>query len=132
MRTKGKDGKNGTSDPERLAGVLAPPDEVFTSIDRDSDAAGGAWKPPEGEEGCIGHTMFDAPTSEDGTVTVLLPREHIDRLPSQALVQINSKDGRVYLGATVEGPFAEPDGLRADATPLVITAIQGTMLVPKY
>jgi DNA helicase HerA-like ATPase len=31
-----------------------------------------------------------------------------------------------------EGPFAEPDGLRADSTPMVITTVQGGLLMPKY
>ncbi|MFQ5741808.1 MAG: ATP-binding protein, partial [Acidobacteriota bacterium] len=42
------------------------------------------------------------------------------------------QDQRSYLGAVVEGPFAEPDGLRADATPIVVTTVQGAPLMPKY
>jgi hypothetical protein len=41
-------------------------------------------------------------------------------------------DGRTYLGAVVEGPFAEPDGLRADSTPMVVSTVQGGILMPKY
>jgi DNA helicase HerA-like ATPase len=41
-------------------------------------------------------------------------------------------DGRVYLGVVVEGPFAEPDGLRADAAPMVITAVRGGVFMPNY
>ncbi len=32
----------------------------------------------------------------------------------------------------VQGPFAEPDGLRADSPPIVISTVQGGMLLPKY
>src|SRR5262249_40121457 len=52
--------------------------------------------------------------------------------PIQALVRIASRDGRTYLGAVAEGPFAEPDGLRADATPLVVTTVKGGLLMPQY
>lgn len=113
-------------------GVLATPDEAFNAVDADSQAAGGAWQLPAEDAGSIARTMFDAPTSEDGTVTILLPGANIDNLPAQALVRIQSKDKRVYLGAIVKGPFAEPDGLRADATPMVVTTVQGGLLMPKY
>jgi hypothetical protein len=114
-------------------GVLGTPEETFRAIDADSARAGGQWVAPEGYEGSIGSTMFDAPTSKDGTVTVLLPPENIDKLPSQALVRIEGPvDRRVYLGAVVGGPFAEPDGLRADATPMVVTAVKGGLLMPRY
>lgn len=110
-----------------------PPPEAFEAIDRDGEKAGGEWNGPPGHEGSIGSTMFDMPSSKDGTVTVLLPKENIDELPSQALVRIKSlHDDRTYLGAVVEGPFAEPDGLRADATPMVVTTVQGGLLMPKY
>ncbi len=113
--------------------VLAPPADAFQAIDQASEEAGGAWKPPAGYEGSIGSTMFDMPSSKDGTVTVLMPKDNIDTLPGQALVRVKSlADGRTYLGAVVEGPFAEPDGLRADATPMVVTTVQGGLLMPKY
>ncbi len=114
-------------------GVLDTPEEAFRAVDADSARAGGAWVPPEGYEGSIGNTMFDAPTSKDGTITVLLPPENIDKLPGQALVRIESRvDKRVYLGAVVGGPFAEPDGLRADATPMVVAAVKGGLLMPRH
>lgn len=113
--------------------ILEPPEEAFEAIDRDGEKAGGEWNGPPGHEGSIGSTMFDMPSSKDGTVTVLLPKENIDELPSQALVRIESlNDDRTYLGAVVEGPFAEPDGLRADATPMVVTTVQGGLLMPNY
>jgi DNA helicase HerA-like ATPase len=76
--------------------------------------------------------MFDTPSSDDGSVTTLLPPEHIETLPHQALVRIKSSDGRTYLGVVVAGPFAEPDGLRADAPILVTVTVRGGVLMPKY
>jgi DNA helicase HerA-like ATPase len=113
--------------------ILSTPEEAFKAIDEDSERAGGPWTPPAGYEGSIGRTMFDTPASKDGSVTVLMPNENIDTLPNQALVRIKSViDARTYLGAVIEGPFAEPDGLRADATPMVISIVQGGLLMPKY
>lgn len=115
------------------SGITATPAEAFKAIDEDSANAGGAWVPPAGYEGSVGSTMFDAPSSKDGTVTVLMANVNIDKLPSQALVRIDSlADKRTYLGAIVEGPFAEPDGLRADATPMVVATVKGGLLMPKY
>lgn len=115
------------------AGVAATPEEAFQSLDAAAEQAGGPWVPPAGYEGSIGRTMFDTPASKDGTLTVLLPRDSIDELPSQALVRIESRaDGRTYLAAIVEGPFAEPDGLRADATPIVVMTVKGGLLMPPY
>src|SRR5688572_20409438 len=92
--------------------ILSTPEAAFRALDEDAEEAGGEWVPPEGEEGAIGRTMFDLPTSRDGSLTVLLPGDGIQNLPSQALVRITSRgDGRIYLGAVAEGPFAEPDGL---------------------
>lgn len=113
--------------------ILNTPEEAFKAIDEDSEKAGGAYVPPPDFEGSIGRTMFDTPSSKDGTVTVLMPNENIDALPSQALVRIKSViDDRIYLGAVIEGPFAEPDGLRADATPMVISIVKGGLLIPRY
>ena len=108
--------------PDAKSVVAATPGSAFSAIAEDARKAGGAWEAPPSHEGSIARTMFDLPSSEDGTVTILLPPENIDRVPSQALVRIESHaDKRTYLGAIVEGPFAEPDGLRADATPMVVT-----------
>lgn len=114
-------------------GVQALPKSVLESIDQQVEQAGGEWQEPPEYEGSVGRTMFDTPASADGTVTVLLPKENIGTLASQSLVRINSiGDGRSYLGAIVKGPFAEPDGLRADA-PIVITAtVRGGIFMPKY
>jgi DNA helicase HerA-like ATPase len=113
-------------------------DKFTTQLDEEVTLAGGEWQ--EGEEfaGAVGRTMFDTPTSKDNTVTVLLPTDQIRKVPAQSLVRIKSRsndkggDGRQYLGAVVEGPFAEPDGLRADAPIVVTTTVRGTTFMPRY
>ena len=118
-------------DPSRV--ILETPEEALRAIDETSERAGGEWASPPGSEGSIGRTMFDTPASKDGTITVLMSQQNIDKLPGQALVRIESQaDLRTYLGAVVEGPFAEPDGLRADSTPMVVTTVQGGLLMPPY
>jgi uncharacterized protein len=77
--------------------------------------------------------MFDSSGAEDGSVTVLLPKEEIDKVPTQALLRIHSQhDRRTYLGIVVAGPFAEPDGLRADANVIVTTTVRGGIFLPRY
>lgn len=123
---------DGSGDATRAV-IDAPPDAALRSLDREIAEAGGEWEPPSEDVGSIGRTMFDTPASEDGTVTILLPAENIERLPAQALVRILSRrDQRAYLGAVVKGTFAEPDGLRADAAPLVAVTVKGGVLMPKY
>ena len=114
------------------------PDDFTTQLDEEVSLAGGEWQ--EGEEfaGAVGRTMFDTPASKDNTVTVLLPTDKISQVPAQSLVRIKSRpkdkggDGRNYLGAVVEGPFAEPDGLRADAPLVVTTTVRGATFMPRY
>lgn len=125
----------GTSEIERVGDseIKPPPASAFQALKRDSDIAGGEYTGDPADVDSFGRTMFDAATAKDGTVTVLIPKDKIDRVCSQSLVRIESRnDGRTYMGAIVEGPFAEPDGLRADATPMVITAVNGGLLIPKY
>jgi DNA helicase HerA-like ATPase len=115
-------------------GAAPVPESARRAIAELTAAAGGEWTDPY--PGSIGRTMYDTPLSEDGTVTVLLPPEKLAGLPAQALVRIghpDHEDGRVYLGAVVKGPFAEPDGLRADAPIIVTTAVRGAMpFLPRY
>src|SRR5205809_99502 len=63
---------------------------------------------------------------------VVLRELRIGQLPSQATVRVQSSDGRVYLGVVVRGPFALPDGLRADAPPVVASAVRGGFFLPEY
>lgn len=92
-----------------------------------------AWEEPEAYRGSIGRTMFDTPGAKDNTLTVLLPTDSVQLVPAQSLVRIASHpDGRRYLGIVVAGPFAEPDGLRADAPAIVTTAVRGATFMPRY
>ena len=115
-----------------LRTVLEVPDDALRRLDGDVEAAGGLLPPDPERAGAVGYTMFDSPSSEDNSVTVLLSDAHIADMPSQSLVRIKSKDGRRYLGTVVRGPFAEPDGLRADSNILVTTVTRGGIFVPPY
>ena len=113
-------------------------DRFMNMLEKEIDLAGGEWQEDEESRGSIGFTMYDTPTSKDNTVTVLLPADQIGKAASQSLVRIKSKskerggDGRQYLGAVVQGPFAEPDGLRADAPLVVTTTVRGARFMPRY
>src|SRR5574337_176515 len=92
-----------------------------------------SWEEPEAYRGSVGRTMFDTPGAKDNTVTVLLPTDEVQAVPAQALLRIASQpDSRRYLGIVVAGPFAEPDGLRADAPAIVTTAVRGATFMPRY
>jgi uncharacterized protein len=47
--------------------------DVASQLREDIDASGGAWTEPEEYRGSIGRTMYDMPSSSDGTITVLTP-----------------------------------------------------------
>ncbi len=92
-------------------------------------------RPDPAREGAIGATMFDAPGSEDNSVTVLLPKDKMQLAPSQSLVRIKSRrsgDGRCYLGLVNAGPFVEPDNLRADSHLLVTVTANGGIYLPPH
>ena len=118
--------------------VAPMPDGFGLELEQEVDLAGGEWQEDAELAGAIGRTMFDTPASKDNTITVLLPAEQIGTVPAQSLVRIKSRridkggDGRQYLGAVVEGPFAEPDGLRADAPIVVTTTVRGATFMPRY
>jgi len=113
--------------------ALPLPQEVFEQIEQDSIQAGGEWSEPPEYKDAVGRSMFDVPTSEDNTITVLLAKDDIHKAPSQALVRIRSvHDNRKYLGIVVKGPFAEPDGLRGDAPIMITTAVRGGIFMPRY
>jgi DNA helicase HerA-like ATPase len=123
--------KSNLEDSEQL--VCEVPNEVFESLNQQAEKNGGEWQLSPEHEGCIGWTMFDMPSSNDGTIIVLLPQEKIEASPRQSLVRVKSLgDQRSYLGAVVEGPFAEPDGLRADAPIIVNTTVKGGLFMPKF
>ncbi len=113
-------------------GIARPPEDLLQQVQADVTRAGGELAPDPDREGAIGATMFDLPGSEDGSVTVLLPRDHAQQAPSQSLVRIKSCDGRKYLGIVTAGPFAEPDTLRADSHLLVTVTARGGVYLPPY
>jgi DNA helicase HerA-like ATPase len=113
-------------------GIARPPEDLLQQVRADVDLAGGEPAPDPDREGSIGATMFDLPGSEDHSVTVLLPRDHAQKAPSQSLVRIMSRDGRKYLGIVTAGPFAEPDTLRADSHLLVTVTARGGIYLPPY
>lgn len=119
--------------------AVRPMGEDFAGLLGDEiEGAGGELEEAEEYKGSIGRTMFDLPNSKDNTLTVLLPADEISEVPSQSLVRIKSRpmdkggDGRHYLAAVVQGPFAEPDGLKADAPIVITTTVRGAMFLPKY
>ncbi len=117
---------------EEDLGIARPPVDLLQQVQTDVKLAGGELVPDPDREGSIGATMFDLPGSEDDSVTVLLPREHAQKAPSQSLVRIKSRDGRTYLGIVAAGPFAEPDTLRADSHLLVTVTARGGIYLPPY
>ena len=88
---------------------------------------------PASFSGSFGRTLFDSPGSNDGELTVVMHADEIDKVTSQALLRIVSHpDGRRYVAAVVAGPFYDPDGIRADSTALVISAVNGAIGMPGH
>jgi DNA helicase HerA-like ATPase len=121
-----------TENGQEDLGIARPPEDLLQQVQADVTLAGGELTPDADREGAIGATMFDLPGSEDNSVTLLLPREHVQKAPSQSLVRIRSRDGRKYLGIVTAGPFAEPDTLRADSHLLVTVTARGGIYLPPY
>src|SRR5918911_4378252 len=129
---------NGDTQPDQHPdlGPVAPgpavspiPTDALDGID-----AGEEWQPDPRDADAVGRTMFDTPGSQDNTLTVLLPRNSLTQVPAQSLLRIESRlDDGTYRAIVTAGPFAEPDGLRADAPTIVTTAVRGaTAFVPRY
>jgi len=112
--------------------VKAVPKEALQELDSQITAAGGELVEPAEYVGSVGRTLFDTPSSADGTITVLLPAERLKEVTHQSLIRIKSTDKRSYLGVVVSGPFAEPFALRADSPMLKTVAVQGVPMLPKY
>lgn len=118
----------------RPAGAVEPtPPEARSSLARDAEGNGGAYEEPPEYRGSIGRTTFDDRSSSDGTVTVVLPPDKVDVVPSQSLLKIRSvADKREYIATVTAGPFCEPDGLRADAPALIASAVNRAMIMPRH
>lgn len=99
---------------------------------------GGEWAEDENCKGAVGMTMFDLPNSQDNLITILIPKHDIRKIGSHSIVEIRSRtdknggDGRIYRGIVVEGPFHEPDGIRADSPMIVSTTIHGAIFMPDF
>ncbi|MFY0580234.1 ATP-binding protein [Cystobacter fuscus] len=77
----------------------------------------------------MGFTHFDTSSSEDNLITVLTTRADLQKLASQTLVRVKSReDNRSYLGVVVRGPFSEPDAIAANSTMAVGVVVQGKKL----
>jgi uncharacterized protein len=130
------DGLQATMPAPEFAARPVPAD-TLTSVTAVAEEVGGAYKPRPGTEGAVAYTHFDTSSSEDHAITILLTKEHMNRLPSQTLVRIDSLNDdntldRKYLGAVIAGPFAEPDGFRTDSPLVVTTTVQGGIFLPRY
>lgn len=113
------------------------PGSVRVEFGLTAEKLGGPFTPSPETMGAVGHTHFDGPSAEDGTVTVLIEKKNMERLPSQAMVRIKSLDDdgklqRTYLGAVVKGPFAEPDGIPVNSPLLEQNTVQGSRLLARY
>lgn len=107
--------------------VKKTPAEFFAELDEVA-AAGRAQLSSLDPElaDAVGFTHFDTSSSEDNLLTVLLTRDDINRLASQTLVRIKSReDKRSYLGVVVRGPFSEPDAVPPNSTMAVGVVVQG-------
>lgn len=109
------------------------PIEAIERISETAEANGGEYKPPAEYEGSFGRTLFDSSSSEDGLITVVMPPDQVENVTTQALVRIHSyPDGRVFVGAVSQGPFYDPDGLRADSPTMVVSAVSGAVIMPSH
>jgi uncharacterized protein len=106
---------------------------AVTELKRTADEVGGPYRPDPAYDGSVGTTHFDSTGAEDNLVTVLLPKENMGKLPLQTLVRIKSlEDNHTYIASVVSGPFAEPEGLKAESPILVSTTVNGRPILAKY
>lgn len=95
-----------TAKESKVAEVTAVPEAALDSMAQEIQAAGGEWTGNADDEGAVGWTAFDSSSSDDGTVTVLLPKDTILELPHQSLVRVRSRsDHRSYFGRCCERAF---------------------------
>jgi len=112
--------------------VASVPESAFKALADVAEEAGGEFAEPEAYQGSVARTMFDTPQSKDNSLTVVIPADNINKLPTQSLVRVKSCDGRSYLGVIVEGPFAEPDGMRGDSSIVVTVTVAGSIFMPRF
>jgi DNA helicase HerA-like ATPase len=129
-----KDGPkaNGASEAAAVDRTATSRDAVRSLIGT-SEQHGGKKSLPKVYEGSFGRTLYDTSGSSDGTVTVVMPGDKILDVTSQALLRIESHpDGRRYVGTVSAGPFYDPDGISADSTTMVISAVNGAIGMPGH
>jgi len=114
-----------------MIGTEATREQVAQEFARELELAGPKPADPRAD-GSVGVTMFDLPGSSDLSVTVLLGRDQLQAAPSQSLLRIKSTDDKNYLGVVSAGPFAEPDGLRADSDILKAVATHRGDYLPPF
>ena len=103
------------------------PEGVLSEIDAlaDTGRARMATLDPELAD-AVGFTHFDTSSSEDNLITMLLARDDLQRLASQTLVRIKSRDDkRSYLGVVVKGPFSEADAVPPNSSMAIGVVVQG-------
>ena len=111
-----------------------------TRMTKVADEVGGPYRPPEGTEGRRRfHSLRRSRERGQHRCRLARQREHggppdPDHRPDQEPVPTTSEKlpQRDYLGIVVAGPFAEPDGLRADSSIVVATTVQGQIFLPRY
>ncbi|EPX63077.1 Bipolar DNA helicase [Cystobacter fuscus DSM 2262] len=121
--------------PRSPAAPASPRNEVLSPLPGDAQKefeelakASPLELDPELEK-AVGFTHFDTSSSEDNLITVLTTRADLQKLASQTLVRVKSReDNRSYLGVVVRGPFSEPDAIAANSTMAVGVVVQGKKL----
>src|SRR5690349_11314567 len=90
--------------------VRDAPATAGATLAADAAPGGGPFREPPEYENSIGRTTFDDRSSADGTVSVVMPAENVDVVPSQSLLKVLSMpDKREYVATVTAGPFCEPD-----------------------
>jgi uncharacterized protein len=113
--------------------VKPAPATVVQNLAAEAAKAGGPFQEPAEYQGSVGRTTFDDRGSVDGNVTVVMPHENVEMVPSQSLVRITSMpDKREYIASVTAGPFNEPDGLSADSPALIASAVNKALMMPRH
>jgi uncharacterized protein len=116
-----------TASNKEMGLVRETPQNVLTELKLISEAGRKTMSALDPElADAVGFTHFDTSSSEDNLITVLLSRDDINRLASQTLVRIKSRDDRRnYLGVVVKGPFSEPDAVPPNSSMAIGVVVQG-------
>jgi hypothetical protein len=125
MATTSQNPSTSSNGPDGL--IRETPADVLTELDSiaESGRKQMAALDPELAD-AVGFTHFDTSSSEDNLITVLLARDDLNRLTSQTLVRIKSRDDRrTYLGVVVKGPFSEPDAVPPNSSMAIGVVVQG-------